>query len=94
MSRIWPRLALERRLARGCVIGAAVFALFGAGEFLRPVPASFTGRWGWLSEFMFSQFGVAGLAAIWFAPAAVALASAATVWRHADRRPADRWYRS
>jgi hypothetical protein len=87
------RLAPERMGILLCVLAATVCAVMGSAQLLQP-PTSFTGRWGWLSEFMFTAFGVAGPAAIWFVLAFVPLVLARMLWRHANRIPSDRWYRS
>jgi hypothetical protein len=86
-------LAAERNAIRVCLLIAMAFVMLGVSEFWINSTRSFHGRWGWLREFLFDNFGTAGVAAMWFMFAAAPLLFARSIWRHASRVPSDRWYR-
>jgi hypothetical protein len=86
-------LAATRRAIRICLLLAVGFALLAMFELRQTAPRAFKGRSAAMSEFLYSQFGNAGLAARWFVPVVVLLVAARSIWRHADRTPSDRWYR-
>jgi hypothetical protein len=60
------RLAAERNAIRVCLFIAVAFVMLGVSEFWINSTRSFHGRWGWLREFLFDNFGTAGVAAMWF----------------------------
>ena len=93
MRSISDQLTQTRRAIRVCLLLAGVFVLIGIAE-LEPTPDRvFGGLGGRLRELLFTQFGPAGLCALWWAQAAALLLFARSLWRHADRVPGDRWYR-
>ncbi len=93
MSRLSQGLDGVRRAIRICLLLALALGLLGLRELGDTSVRTFTGRRAGLDDFLYTQFGSAGLAARWFVPAVVLLIVARFIWRHADRTPRDRWYR-
>lgn len=84
--------ASERRAVRICLLLAVAFTLLGVREFFHEGARVFSGHKMGLRQFLYYQFGDAGVAAVWFVTAVLALVFARLFWRHASKVPGDRWY--
>ena len=78
-------------IVRALVAAGAVLAVLAGSIAFRGASPPFTGRLAWVEELLFNMVGPSGPAIIWLGFAFVCFGTARFLWRHAPRRPGDRW---
>lgn len=95
MSGFSNELRTAKRTVRISLLVAFILIGLGVNESSADHTRPFSqGISGMLREYLYLNFGPAGLSALWIVLALIPLWFARLVWRHTPRAPGERWYRN